>query len=168
MKAAEKDKFDLRPESEVPILSPKPSPHEPIGGRDRPEHVEGHPDGGVGDVIGEDLAGVGNGDAAAPALGEVDVVETGAGGDDDAEGREEVEEASGDPGGGGAEHGGGGLGVGGEEAGEGERGLPSPEDGEFGGERVPVVEEPWRVDDQELREVVTAHLCRPIGVVSDS
>jgi hypothetical protein len=46
----------------------------------------------IRDVGGVDRAGVGDGDATTRALGEVDVVDAGAGAEDEAEGRDGVEE----------------------------------------------------------------------------
>ena len=77
---------------------PEASPHVPIRRGHSPEHVEQHPHGGVGDVLGEQPGCVGDGDASAAALGEVDVVEAHAGGDDEAERRHLAEDVGGDEG----------------------------------------------------------------------
>jgi len=66
--------IDLGAEGIVPLERPEPAADEPLGGGDAAQHVDEHADGVVGDVGGVDGAGVGDGDAAARALGEVDVV----------------------------------------------------------------------------------------------
>ena len=72
---------------------PEPAPNEPLRRRDAPQHVDEHADGVVGDVGGVDGAGVGDGDAAARALGEVDVVNARGRADEAADGGDGVEEA---------------------------------------------------------------------------
>jgi len=74
----------------VPLERPEPAAEEPLGGGDAAQHVEEHADGVVGDVGGVDGAGVGDGDAAARALGEVDVVNARGRADEAADGVEEA------------------------------------------------------------------------------
>lgn len=65
---------------------------EALGGRDAPEHVDEHAHGVVGDIGGIDAPGVGDGDAAARALVEIDVVNAGARVDDATQRANRVEE----------------------------------------------------------------------------
>jgi len=71
---------------------PEAAADEPLGGGDAPEHVDEQADGVVCDVGGVDRPRVGDGDAAARALVEVDVVNARAGAEDEADGRDGVEE----------------------------------------------------------------------------
>lgn len=72
------------------------SPQIPIRRRNFPHNVSEQGDGHIGDVLGEQLSGAGDLDSAAAALGEVDVVGSGAGGDDEAERGQEAEDVGGD------------------------------------------------------------------------
>lgn len=60
---------------EVAAVRPEAAPDVALAGGDAAEHVDEEADGVVGDVGRVDAAGVGDGDAAARALVEVDVVE---------------------------------------------------------------------------------------------
>jgi hypothetical protein len=107
---------DLGAERVVPLDRPEAVADEPLGRGDAPEHVDEHSDGVVGDVRGVHPPGVGDDDAAARALVEVDVVDGGGRADDAAKGGDGVEERGGQVDGAGApddrgargfEHGGG-------------------------------------------------------------
>ena len=76
----------------VPLHAPEAAADEPLGGRHATEHVDEQADGVVGDVGGEHPAGVGDNDAAARALVQVDEVNARRQARDAAEGRDGVEE----------------------------------------------------------------------------
>lgn len=67
------------------MVGPEAVFDEAIGGGHFPKDVEEEPHRKIGHVGGEDVAGIGDGNAAAAALGKIDVVEAGAGSDDEAQ-----------------------------------------------------------------------------------
>jgi len=137
------------------LRRPEPSADVAVGGRDSAEHADEEPDGVVSDVDGEDLACAGDDDAAARALGEVDVVHSGARGDDAAEGGDGVQERRVDEDGAAGHHERGARGVrfrgGGREEGperrargvEVEDAEARPQRGREGGVRAAQEQEPW-------------------------
>lgn len=70
---------------------PDTAANKSIAGANFPEDVDEDADGVVSCVFREHIRSVADGDSAAATLGEVDVVDAGATGDDEAEGREETE-----------------------------------------------------------------------------
>lgn len=121
-------------EGELASDWPEVASNKPIGCGYFPQNVDQKSDGQVRAVIGKDLAGASDGDAAAAALGEVDVVDTGAGSDDETEGGEVAEEGGGDRSGGVAKEGLDGSRMGVEKIGGRQRRLPGFEETEFLGE----------------------------------
>lgn len=89
----------------------KPSSQTAIRRRNLPDDVDEQGDSHVGDILGEQVAGTGDLDTPAATLGKVNVVGTGAGGDDEAEGGKEAEDVGGDGVEAGADNGGDGGGV---------------------------------------------------------
>lgn len=79
-------------EGVVALGLPLPGADIAVGLRDPAEDGDGEPDGEVGDVVGEDVGGVGDPDPAVAALGEVDAVDADGEGGDDLERRERVDE----------------------------------------------------------------------------
>lgn len=87
-----KQKLNLEAKWVVSLERPQSGSDEAVGGGHTAEDVDQQPNGVVRHVIGEGGAGVGDGDSAAAALGEVDVVDAGAGTDNELERREAAEE----------------------------------------------------------------------------
>lgn len=87
----------LETEGELAGDRPGAAADEGVGAADAAHDVDEEADAVVGGVLGEDVAGVGDGDPAAAALGEVDVVDAGAVGDDELHRRELEEELRRDP-----------------------------------------------------------------------
>lgn len=78
------------------MVRPKPILDEAIAGAHFPDGVEEEPRRKIRYVGGEDVAGVGDGDAAAAALSKIYVVEAGAGGDNEAQGGQISENGGGE------------------------------------------------------------------------
>lgn len=76
----------------VAVDRPGAAADEGVGGAQAAHDADEEADAVVGGVLGKDVAGVGDRDPAAAALGEVDVVDAGAVGDDELERRQLAEE----------------------------------------------------------------------------
>lgn len=81
----------LKTEWEVIDGGPDTAANKSIAVADFPEDVDEEADGVVRCVFREHIGSVADGNSAAAALGEVDVVDAGAAGDDEAQGGEETE-----------------------------------------------------------------------------
>jgi hypothetical protein len=90
-----KESTNLRAKWVLSLLRPQPGPNEPVTGRYLAQNIEQQRDGIVGNVLGECVAGIGDGNATAEALGDVDVVDTGAGRHHDPKGGKETEHVGG-------------------------------------------------------------------------
>lgn len=128
---------------------------EVVGAAEAAHDVDEEADAVVGGVLGEDVAGVGDGDPPAVALGQVDVVDAGAVGDDQLERRELAEEVRRDAGDDGlAEDGPHRLRVVVKELFERQWRLECLEHAELGQEfLLEHLEEEARAEDEELRQV---------------
>lgn len=82
---------DLGPKRVIATHGPRARTDEPIGGRDPPKDVDQECYGVVGDVLSKGSACIGDGDAPAAAILEVNVVEASAGAHEELEVREEFE-----------------------------------------------------------------------------
>lgn len=71
---------------------PETGTDESVGSGDATEDVDQEADGKIGDVFRERGPGIGDGDTPETAIGKVDVVEAGAGGENAFKGRKEAED----------------------------------------------------------------------------
>lgn len=108
-------------------MDPPPGPDVPVSSRNLPPDIEEKPHCQIGNILGVNVAGGGHCDPAAAALGEVNVVEAGAGGDNEAEIRQHAHQIGGDGDAAGGEDGTSRLGMSEDELVEGERGFPGLE-----------------------------------------
>lgn len=78
------------------MARPNPDLDEAVSGADFPKEVEEEPHCKISHVSGENVIGAGDGDAAAAALGKIDVVEAGASGGNHAKGGQVGENGGGE------------------------------------------------------------------------
>lgn len=86
----------LRTKRKVPLFRPEPTFNKTIAGTDFPHNINNHPHSQVCNVDGVDVAGICDGDSTFTALGDIYLVEAGAGCDNQPKGRKMAEDVGGD------------------------------------------------------------------------
>lgn len=90
-----KESTNLRAKWVLSLWRPQPGPNESVTGRYSAQNIEQQRDGIVGNILGVRVAGVGDGDATAAALGDVNMVDACARSHHEPKGGKEIEHVGG-------------------------------------------------------------------------